>query len=90
MNGIQSVQTNSPVDARYDRKEASDGRPFFNLKAGNHQIIGTSQMYKDRPPLSRWRHRFCFGQDQRPDHDGQALNGLSSAHSRSRTAVMPR
>lgn len=45
-NGIASVQANSPLDARYDRKEASDGRPFFNLKAGNHQVIGTSQMYK--------------------------------------------
>ena len=46
-NGIQSVQTNSPQDARYDRKDASDGRCYFNLKAGNHQVIGTSQMYKD-------------------------------------------
>ena len=46
-NGIQSVQTNSPLDARYERKEASDGRPYFVLKAGNHQVIGTSQMYKD-------------------------------------------
>lgn len=46
-NGIRSVQTNSPLDERYDRKDASDGRPYFNLKAGNHQIIGTSQMYKD-------------------------------------------
>ena len=23
-----------------------DGRCYFNLKAGNHQVIGTSQMYK--------------------------------------------
>ncbi|MCB2018793.1 MAG: YegP family protein [Hydrogenophaga sp.] len=46
-NGIASVQTNSPQDARYERKEAADGRPFFNLKAANHQVIGTSQMYKD-------------------------------------------
>ena len=45
-NGIASVQKNSPDDARYDRKDASDGRPYFNLKAGNHQVIGTSQMYK--------------------------------------------
>lgn len=44
-SGIVSVQTNSPKDERYDRKEASDGRAYFNLKAGNHQIIGTSQMY---------------------------------------------
>ena len=46
-NGIQSVQTNSPQEARYERKDASDGRPYFVLKAGNHQVIGTSQMYKD-------------------------------------------
>lgn len=46
-NGIASVQTNSPQDARYERKDASDGRPYFVLKAGNHQVIGTSQMYKD-------------------------------------------
>ena len=45
-NGIASVQTNSPQEARYERKDASDGRCYFNLKAGNHQVIGTSQMYK--------------------------------------------
>ncbi len=45
-NGIASVQKNSPDDKRYDRREATDGRSYFNLKAGNHQIIGTSQMYK--------------------------------------------
>lgn len=44
-NGIASVQSNSPQDARYEKKNASDGRPYFNLKAGNHQVIGTSQMY---------------------------------------------
>jgi uncharacterized protein len=44
-NGIASVQKNAALDERYERKTASDGRPFFNLKAGNHQIIGTSQMY---------------------------------------------
>ena len=43
--GIASVQTNSPADERYERKTASDGRAYFNLKAGNHQVIGTSQMY---------------------------------------------
>ncbi len=45
-NGIKSVQTNCGDDARYVRKDASDGRCYFNLKAGNHQVIGTSQMYK--------------------------------------------
>lgn len=44
-NGIASVQKNAPDDARYDRKEASNGSFFFNLKAANHQVIGVSQMY---------------------------------------------
>lgn len=46
-NGIASVQTNCSVDARYERKEAANGKQFFNLKAANHQVIGTSQMYVD-------------------------------------------
>ena len=44
-NGVASVQTNCGIDERYEKKEAADGRPFFNLKAANSQIIGTSQMY---------------------------------------------
>lgn len=44
-NGIASIQKNCADDSRYDRKESSSGKPFFNLKAANHQIIGTSQMY---------------------------------------------
>lgn len=45
LNGVASVQKNASSPERYDLKSASDGRPFFNLKAGNSQIIGTSQMY---------------------------------------------
>ncbi|SDU35486.1 hypothetical protein SAMN05216296_3272 [Pseudomonas pohangensis] len=44
-NGIASVQANAVLDERYERKTASNGKPFFNLKAANHQIIGSSQMY---------------------------------------------
>ena len=43
--GIASVQANSHGDERYERKDSSDGKSFFNLKALNHQVIGTSQMY---------------------------------------------
>jgi len=43
--GIASVQANCGEDSRYERKTASDGRAFFNLKAANQQVIGTSQMY---------------------------------------------
>ena len=45
-NGIASVQKNSPLAERYEKKDASDGRTYFNLKAANHEVIGTSQMYK--------------------------------------------
>jgi uncharacterized protein YegP (UPF0339 family) len=44
-NGIASVQNNCISDDRYERKESTNGKYFFNLKAANHQIIGTSQMY---------------------------------------------
>ena len=46
MNGIESVKKNSQDDARFDRLEAKNGKPYFNLKAGNGQIIGNSEMYE--------------------------------------------
>ena len=44
-NGIASVQSNCGSDESYDKKVATNGKHFFNLKAANHQVIGTSQMY---------------------------------------------
>src|SRR4029079_548152 len=43
--GIDSVQKNCAQDARYARKTSAKGQPYFVLKAGNHQVIGTSEMY---------------------------------------------
>ncbi|MFD2564715.1 YegP family protein [Aquimarina rubra] len=45
VNGIASVQKNASEDGRYERKTAKDGKFFFNLKATNGQVIGSSQMY---------------------------------------------
>ncbi|REC46167.1 YegP family protein [Chryseobacterium pennipullorum] len=45
-NGIGSVKTNAQEDSKFERNVAKDGRCYFNLKAGNGQIIGTSQMYE--------------------------------------------
>ncbi|WP_299440769.1 YegP family protein [uncultured Aquimarina sp.] len=45
INGIASVQKNAVEDGRYERKTAKDGKFFFNLKATNGQVIGSSQMY---------------------------------------------
>ncbi len=44
-NGIESVRKNAADDARYERLEAKNGSPYFNLKAGNNQVVGTSEMY---------------------------------------------
>ena len=45
-NGIESVKKNAPDDNNYDRKTSSNGKYYFNLKAGNGQIIGSSEMYE--------------------------------------------
>lgn len=46
-NGIASVQANAAQAGRCERKTASNGRHFFNLKAGNGQVIATSPMFAD-------------------------------------------
>jgi len=46
-NGIESVKKNSQEDARFEKKDASNGKYYFNLKATNGQVIGTSQMYEN-------------------------------------------
>ncbi|MBF7090870.1 YegP family protein [Flavobacterium sp. ALJ2] len=46
LNGIESVKTNSQDDLKFTRETAKNGKPYFNLKATNGQIIGTSEMYE--------------------------------------------
>ena len=45
LNGVESVKKNCKEEKRFDVKVASNGKPYFNLMAGNGQIIGSSQMY---------------------------------------------
>jgi hypothetical protein len=45
LNGVESVKKNCKEENRFDKKVASNGKPFFNLLATNGQIIGSSQMY---------------------------------------------
>ncbi|MFT3883942.1 MAG: YegP family protein [Flavobacteriales bacterium] len=45
MNGIGSVRKNAVLDERYERKQTKNGQHMFNLKAGNGEIIGTSEAY---------------------------------------------
>ena len=51
MNGIESVKKNSQEDSKFERLESSSGKPRFNLKAGNGQVIGTSQMYNSESSM---------------------------------------
>ncbi len=46
MNGIESVRKNSATEARFEKKDTSSGKPMFNLKATNGQVIGTSEVYE--------------------------------------------
>jgi uncharacterized protein YegP (UPF0339 family) len=50
-NGIESIKKNAGDDARYERKESSNGKPYFVLKAANHQIIGQSEMYESKSSM---------------------------------------
>lgn len=44
-NGVESCRTNGALDERFERSTSSAGQPYFNLKAGNGQVIGRSEMY---------------------------------------------
>lgn len=46
INGIESVRKNAQDDTKFDPKTATNGKQYFNLKATNGQIIGTSEMYE--------------------------------------------
>ena len=45
LNGIESVRTNSQIDGRYSIKQGGGDQYYFNLKAGNGEIILQSQGY---------------------------------------------
>lgn len=43
--GIESVRANALDNTKYERKLSNNLKYYFNLKAGNGQVIGTSEMY---------------------------------------------
>lgn len=50
-NGVESVKKNSVDEGNFEIKEAKNGKHHFNLKAGNGQVIGSSQMYASESGL---------------------------------------
>ncbi|WP_111709432.1 YegP family protein [Lutibacter citreus] len=45
LNGIESVRENSQDDSKFEKLIAKNGKPHFNLKASNGQVIGVSEIY---------------------------------------------
>ncbi|GAB5565182.1 MAG: YegP family protein [Winogradskyella sp.] len=45
IGGVASVKVHAPFDNNYVRKVASNGQYYFNIKATNGEVIGTSEMY---------------------------------------------
>ena len=51
-NGVQSVVKHTSDGAKFfERKESSNGAPYYVLKAANHQVIAQSQMYKSKSAM---------------------------------------
>jgi uncharacterized protein YegP (UPF0339 family) len=44
-NGVESVKRNAGRVEMYERLTSSRGEPYFTLRAGNGQVVGTSEMY---------------------------------------------
>lgn len=51
--GVSSVLENGYDKRNFDVKQASNGDWYFNLKAGNNQVIGTSEMYASKSNAER-------------------------------------
>ncbi len=50
-NGIESVKKNSKDSAKFEKSQSKSGDWYFNLKAANDQVIGTSEMYSSESAM---------------------------------------
>lgn len=53
LNGVLSVLDNAADANRFEVEQANNGDFYFNLKAGNGQIIGSSELYVSRSNAER-------------------------------------
>jgi uncharacterized protein YegP (UPF0339 family) len=62
-SGIKSVRANAPNDKRYDRKTSKSRNAsfYFNLRAGNSKVIGTSEPYHTEPLREDGIHKVKHG-----------------------------
>ena len=52
-NGVASVQTNGGNAARYELRDAADGKAYFVLKASNGAVIARGELYASRSNAQR-------------------------------------
>jgi len=52
-SGVASVLENGNDKRNFDVKQATNGDWYFNLKAANHEIIGTSELYASKSNAER-------------------------------------
>ncbi len=53
VNGAESVRSNAHDDSLFERKVSSGDKPYFTLKAKNHQVIGKSGFYKSAAAMEK-------------------------------------
>lgn len=46
LNGIEAVKKYAQDETKFDRRVTVNGKFYFNLKASNGEIIGSSQLYE--------------------------------------------
>jgi len=51
--GIDTVRFNGAMESSYQLLQAADGEWYFNLLAGNYQVIGTSELYASKSNAER-------------------------------------
>ena len=60
-NGIESVRENATNPDRFEKTTTESGKFRFNLKAANHQVIGTSQSYESESGRKTMLYSYCCG-----------------------------
>jgi len=68
-NAIELVKCHTAESMIFDRKRAANGKHYFNLRAGNGQVIGTSQLYVTPFALEKGIASFIKNASQAPVED---------------------
>lgn len=53
LKGLDSVRFNGQLDSSYQLLQAADGQWYFNLLAGNYEVVGTSELYASKSNAER-------------------------------------